>query len=291
MAWGQFLGTLGTAAGIRGADIVGSGLDAYSDWDRLRQDRAYREWITNEQVKRDQWEMENYVRDKAEQKAIRDELLLKSANLSEAVAQVNNYLGVPYAPSRADIIADYLNLKNNYSDDVLRLAELSDSQKTAKNMRDLGGAHSNTMSRDITRETVDEFAPKLWDADLQAKLDAMKLAESQMLLDDESRKRIQKHYTDPYQTGFDTMKELLPTSPSYRGGQHLTSLADLAAKSMEKGSTAFSDSLSEIEGRIINEFPDKFKKSGRLNDKTTFTKAMEGYGFNQNQIDEFWKQR
>jgi len=272
MAWGQFLGTLGTAAGIPGADIVGSGMDAYSDWDRLRQDKAYREWTMNEQVKRDQWQMENYVRDKAEQKAIRDELLLKSANLSEAVAQVNKYLGVPYAPSRADIITDYLNLKSNYSNDVLRLAELSDSQKTAKNMADLGGAHSNTMSRDITRETLDEFAPQLHDADLKAKLDAMKIAESQMQLDDEGRKRIQKHYTDPYQIGFDTMKELIPTSPSYTDSGYLSDLAKITDKSMQRGSTAFSDSLAEIEGRIIQKFPEKFKKSG---DETNMVKALE----------------
>ena len=58
----------------------------------------------NEQIKRDQFMMENYVRDKAEQKAIRDDLLLKSANLASAVAQVNQHLGVPYASSRADII-------------------------------------------------------------------------------------------------------------------------------------------------------------------------------------------
>jgi len=273
MAWGQFLGTLGTAAGIPGADIVGSGMDAYSDWDKLRQDKAYREWTMNEQVKRDQFMMENYVRDKAEQKAIRDELLLKSANLSEAVAQVNNYLGVPYAPSRADIITDYLNLKSNYSNDVLRLAELSDSQKTAKNMADLGGAHSNTMSRDITRETLDEFAPQLQDADLKAKLDAMKIAESQMQLDDEGRQRIQKHYTDPYQIGFDTMKDLLPEkSPTYTDSGYLTNMASSADNAMKRGSTAFSDSLSEIEGRIIQNFPERFKKSG---DETNMVKALK----------------
>ena len=104
MAWGSFLGKLGTVAGVPGADIIGSGIDAYSDYERLRADKAYRQFTMNEQVKRDQFMMENYVRDKAEQKAIRDDLILKSANLASAVAQVNQHLGVHYAPSRAEII-------------------------------------------------------------------------------------------------------------------------------------------------------------------------------------------
>ena len=76
MAWGSFLGKLGTVAGVPGADIIGSGIDAYSDYERLRADKAYRQFTMNEQVKRDQFMMENYVRDKAEQKAIRDDLIL-----------------------------------------------------------------------------------------------------------------------------------------------------------------------------------------------------------------------
>ena len=291
MAWGSFLGKLGTAAGVPYADIIGSGIDAYGDYERLREDKAYRQFTMNEQIKRDQFMMENYVRDKAEQKAIRDELLLKSANLASAVAQVNQHLGVPYAPSRADIIQDYLNLRSNYKGDVMRLAELSDSQKTAALMDRLGGADSRTMSRDITQETLDEFAPQLQDADLKAKLDAMKIAESQMQLDDESRKRIQTHYAEPYQIGFDTMKDLLPGTPTYSDPGFLSDMAKASQNAMAKGSTAFSDSLAEIEGRIVNRFPEKFKKSGQLNDKTAFVEAMKGYGFNQNTIDEMWKKR
>ena len=263
MAWGSFLGKLGTVAGVPGADIIGSGIDAYSDYERLRADKAYRQFTMNEQVKRDQFMMENYVRDKAEQKAIRDDLILKSANLASAVAQVNQHLGVPYAPSRADIIQDYLNLRSNYKGDVMRLAELSDSQKTAQ----------------------------LQDADLKAKLDAMKIAESQMQLDEESRKRIQTHYAEPYQIGFDTMKDLLPGTPTYSDPGFLSDMAKASQSAMQKGSTAFSDSLAEIEGRIVNRFPEKFKKSGQLNDKTSFTQAMKNYGYNQTQIDDMWKKR
>ena len=270
MAWGSFLGKLGTVAGVPGADIIGSGIDAYSDYERLRADKAYRQFTMNEQVKRDQFMMENYVRDKAEQKAIRDDLILKSANLASAVAQVNQHLGVPYAPSRA---------------------ELSDSQKTAQLMDRLGGADSRTMSRDITQETLDEFAPQLQDADLKAKLDAMKIAESQMQLDEESRKRIQTHYAEPYQIGFDTMKDLLPGTPTYSDPGFLSDMAKASQSAMQKGSTAFSDSLAEIEGRIVNRFPEKFKKSGQLNDKTSFTQAMKNYGYNQTQIDDMWKKR
>ena len=155
----------------------------------------------------------------------------------------------------------------------------------------LGGADSRTMSRDITQETLDEFAPQLQDADLKAKLDAMKIAESQMQLDDESRKRIQTHYAEPYQIGFDTMKELLPGTPTYSDPGYIAKMAKAAQSSMEKGSTAFSDSLAEIEGRIVNRFPEKFKKSGQINDKTAFVQAMKGYGFNQTQIDDMWKKR
>lgn len=291
MAWGSFLGKIGTVAGVPGADIIGSGIDAYSDYERLRQDKAYRQFTMNEQVKRDQFMMENYVRDKAEQKAIRDDLIMKSANLASAVAQVNQHLGVPYAPSRADIIQDYLNLRSNYKGDVMRLAELSDSQKTAQLMDRLGGADSRTMSRDITQETLDEFAPQLQDADLKAKLDAMKIAESQMQLDEESRKRIQTHYAEPYQIGFDTMKDLLPGTPTYSDPGFLSDMAKASQSAMQKGSTAFSDSLAEIEGRIVNRFPEKFKKSGQLNDKTSFTQAMKNYGYNQSTIDEMWKKR
>ena len=273
-SWGKTLGQIGEAAGVPYADVLGSGMDAFSDWNQSQEDKSINQHRWNIQNARDKWAMENYVADKQEQQNLKHKLLTQSENLKSATQQINEFFGEPYAPTRAEIMQDVADLSAQYKGEVLRLAELTDSTATAKKMNDLGGADSQTMYRDISQDTVRTYTPQLLEAINQAKEDALLLAQSNMKVDAASRNQYINAYANPYKDQFNREKTLLNNEigkmPSGYGGTE-------AYDSSKASEAAFSDSLTDFGSRMAkiirqqnaDENAEATKFTGNINSATS----------------------
>lgn len=264
--WGATLGGIAEAGGFKGASAIGSGFDALTDWRASQEDKAITQSRWNIQNAKDRWAMEAYVQDKQEKNALKHKLLTQSENLKSATAQINEFFGQPYAPTRAEVMQDVTDLSAQYKGEILRLAELTDSTATAKRMKDLGGADSQTSYNAISQDTVREYGPRLLEAINRAKEDAISIATSNMKLDADSREAYINAYANPYGEQFERESGLLPTGkdgamPSLGGGT-------VAYDSAVKSDKAFSDSVTDFGERVSsilrNQNADK-------EDATTFT--------------------
>ena len=272
-SWGKTLGQLGEAAGVPYADILGSGVDAFTDWNQLQEDTAIRQHRWNVNNARDKWAMENYVADKQERQNLKHKLLTQSENLKSATQQINDFFGQPYAPSRAEIMQDVANLSAQYKGEVLRLAELTDSTATAKRMYKLGGADSQTAYNDISKDTVRTYTPELLQAINKAKKDALIMAEANMDLDSKTRQQYIDAYANPYGDQFNMEKSLLDNVPGAVPGSNV-SMDTTAQNAMQTGATSFSDSLTDFGSRVAKII--RQQNEGNENaESTTFTTGLD----------------
>ena len=267
MSFGQFIGTIGKAAGMGdAAAIAGYGLDAFSDYNARQDDKAMREALFRQQQEEMAFNRTAYLAQQEEQKALRDRLLIQSANLAESIKQVNEYLGVPYTPSQMEIVNDMQMLSSAYRDDIFRLAELDKSKKDAALMSRLGGADSQTMQDAISRQTVEKYAPELRKADIEARVNALKFATERMNLDQASRNNLIKSYGLPYETQFNMEQKLYNnrmTAPSESGT--LNNMITAADNSLKASDDSYADSLNKLGTQIATTFGRKSDEEEKAN--------------------------
>tara|TARA_B100000941_G_scaffold290924_1_gene276148 strand:+ start:21460 stop:22362 length:903 start_codon:yes stop_codon:yes gene_type:complete len=250
MSFGSVFASIGTKMGMDPvtASILGGGYDAVSDYSAQAKDRAQLQDIFRQQGADLKFKQNLALRRDADQRALRDRLLTQSANLSEAIKQVNQYLGVPYTPSKEDIMRDMFDFSNAYRTDIFKLAELTASKAQAANLAKLGGADSTTLENKVQADVIAKYAPELQKADMQAKVNALKFASERMNLDQASRAAFMKQFTQPYEAQFGMEKSLYsPTQTAYTGsGTTLSSMFDTAMKSTSASNTSFSRTLDNL---------------------------------------------
>jgi len=211
MSWGETLGTAADAllgnkapwlrtAGT-GYDMLGA--NARQAELAVQQDRFRRKELQLAEI-----ETQAFLKDRANQVALRDRLLQQASDIQGTTEQVNDYLGIPYTPSMRDIAEETAQLSEIYRGDVMRLAELNASQGKAKQIARLGGADSATASEVLEMANVEKYAPMLNKAHQDAKMNAMALVTSRMNLDDLSRKRLQGYHEDGLGGQFEREKQL-----------------------------------------------------------------------------------
>lgn len=248
------------------AAIAGYGLDAFSDYNARQDDKAMREALFRQQQEEMAFNRTAYLQQQEEQKALRDRLLIQSANLAESIKQVNEYLGVPYTPSQMEIVNDMQMLSSAYRDDIFRLAELDKSKKDAALMSRLGGADSQTMQDAISRQTVEKYAPELRKADIEARVNALKFATERMNLDQASRNNLIKSYGLPYETQFNMEQKLYNnrmTAPSESGT--LNNMITAADNSLKASDDSYADSLNKLGTQIATTFGRKSDEEEKAN--------------------------
>lgn len=248
------------------AAIAGYGLDAFSDYNARQDDKAMREALFRQQQEEMAFNRTAYLAQQEEQKALRDRLLIQSANLAESIKQVNEYLGVPYTPSQMEIVNDMQMLSSAYRDDIFRLAELDKSKKDAALMARLGGADSQTMQDAISRQTVEKYAPELRKADIEARVNALKFATERMNLDQASRNNLIKSYGLPYETQFNMEQKLYNnrmTAPSESGT--LNNMITAADNSLKASDDSYADSLNKLGTQIATTFGRKSDEEEKAN--------------------------
>lgn len=209
MSWGEFAGTV--AAEMGGgpwARIAGSGYDLLTAGNKANELAAQQEGFRRKELELRQMETNSFLADRANQLALRDRLLQQSSDIQSTTEQVNQFLGVPYSPSQADIIADTARLSDTYQRDILKLAELNASRDTAKSIYRLGGADSVTVQGDQARANVEKYGDQLNKARLRARVDSIAYAASRMKLDDASRGRLIEHYLGGLPDQFEAEKGL-----------------------------------------------------------------------------------
>lgn len=250
MSFGSVFASIGTKIGMDPvtASIIGGGYDAISDYSAQSKDRAQLENIFRQQGADLKFKQNLALRRDADQRALRDRLLTQSANLSEAIKQVNSYLGVPYTPSKEDIMRDMFDFSNAYRNDIFKLAELTASKAQAANLAKLGGADSTTLENKVQADVIAKYAPELQKADMQAKVNALKFASERMNLDQASRAAFMKQFTQPYEAQFGMEKSLYsPTQTAYTGsGTQISSMFDTAMKSTSASNNSFSRTLDNL---------------------------------------------
>ena len=270
MSFGQFLGAVGNAAGMGpAASIAGYGLDAFSDYSARQDDRAMREALFQKQAEEMAFNRTAYLQQQEEQKALRDRLLVQSANLAESIKQVNEYLGVPYTPSQMEIVNDMQMLSSAYRDDIFRLAELDKSKKDAALISRLGGADSQTMQDAISRQTVEKYAPELRKADIEARVNALKFATERMNLDQASRNNLIKSYGLPYETQFNMEQKLYNnrmTAPSESGT--LNNMITAADASVARSDESYNQAMTQLTDTINATFARKSDEEEKINNST-----------------------
>tara|TARA_B100000614_G_scaffold257614_1_gene278189 strand:- start:121 stop:1023 length:903 start_codon:yes stop_codon:yes gene_type:complete len=258
MSFGSVFSAIGTKMGMDPltANILGSGFDASSDYLAQSQDRAQLEAIYRQQGQDLQFKQNLALQRDAEQRALRDRLLVQSSNLAESIKQVNEYLGVPYTPSKEDIMRDMFDLSNAYRTDIFKLAELTASKAKANNLARLGGADSDTLDAKVQADVIAKYAPELQKADIQAKVNALKFASERMNLDQASRAAFTKQFTDPYEAQFGMEKQLFSTAQTnYSGSQTgLSNMFDTAMKSTTASNQSFTNSLDNLAKGITGDF-------------------------------------
>lgn len=244
--WGKTIGQIAEAGGVKGAGVVGSSIDALSDWRQSQEDKAITTHRWNIQNARDKWSMEAYIQDKQEQNALKTKLLTQTQNLKDATQQINDFFGQPYAPTREEVMKNVADLSAEYKGEILRMAELTNSTATAKKIWDLGGADSQTMYSDISKDTVREYGPQLLNAINQAKEDAISIASANMDLDSKSRQQYINAYANPYGQQYDREINLVQ-----KAGQ-LPTMGDNedALLSAQASNSAFGDSFQDWSDRV-----------------------------------------
>jgi hypothetical protein len=197
MSWGETIG-MGADALLGNKapwlKTAGGGFDMLNA--RARQDAlaVQQDDFRRREVQIAELETQSYLQDRANQLQLRDSLLQQARDIQGTTEQVNEYLGLPYAPSMRDVAEETAALSETYRGDVMKLAELNASMGKAKQIARLGGADSNTASEVLEMANVEKYGPMLNKAHQDAKMNAMALVTSRMKLDDLSRGQLQKHY-------------------------------------------------------------------------------------------------
>ena len=266
MSFGDIFGAVGDLSGTPELAILGYGTDAIADYQRLQGDKKFREAVFDLQKKEIAVNQGNFLRMVEEQNALRDRLLVQSDSLAQVIKEVNNYLGVPYAPSQAEIANDMANLSSSYRDDIFRLAELNKSTKEAAMIDRLGGGDSTTMQNQIDREVVEKYAPELRKADLQAKLDAIDFATKKLGFGKQVRDDLVEYYGAPYSEQFKLEQQLYNNSKINAPTGSYDAIGTSVDNAMTKGEESVAESLKTFSEAVR----ERFGKKSEDEDDATF---------------------
>lgn len=266
MSFGDIFGAVGDLSGTPELAILGYGTDAIADYQRLQGDRKFREAVFDLQKKEIALNQGNFLRQIEEQNALRDRLLVQSDSLAQVIKEVNNYLGVPYAPSQAEIANDMANLSSSYRDDIFRLAELNKSTKEAAMIDRLGGADSTTMQNQIDREVVEKYAPELRKADLQARLDAIDFATKKLGFGKQVRDDLVEYYGAPYSEQFKLEQQLYNNSRINAPTGSYDAIGTSVDNAMTRGEKSVAESLKTFSEAVR----ERFGKKSEDEDDATF---------------------
>ena len=266
MSFGDIFGAVGDLSGTPELAILGYGTDAIADYQRLQGDKKFREAVFDLQKKEIALNQGNFLRQIEEQNALRDRLLVQSDSLAKVIKEVNSYLGVPYAPSQAEIANDMANLSASYRDDIFRLAELNKSTKEAAMIDRLGGGDSNTMQNQIDREVVEKYAPELRKADLQAKLDAIDFATKKLGFGKQVRDDLVEYYGAPYSEQFKLEQQLYNNSRISAPTGSYDAIGTSVDNALSKGQDSYAMSLKTFSEAVR----ERFGKKSEDEDDATF---------------------
>lgn len=266
MSFGDIFGAVGDLSGTPELAILGYGTDAIADYQRLQGDKKFREAVFDLQKKEIALNQGNFLRQVEEQNALRDRLLVQSDSLAQVIKEVNSYLGVPYAPSQAEIANDMANLSASYRDDIFRLAELNKSTKEAAMIDRLGGGDSTTMQNQIDREVVEKYAPELRKADLQAKLDAIDFATKKLGFGKQVRDDLVEYYGAPYSEQFKLEQQLYNNSRISAPTGSYDAIGTSVDNALSKGQDSYAMSLKTFSEAVR----ERFGKKSEDEDDATF---------------------
>lgn len=211
MAFGEFLGrAVGAASGNEQANqllqLAGMGYDAFQANQAADMASAERSSAIARQNQLINLQLQQDAQARAEQLALRDRLLQQSSNLSAALQQAYQYLGMPYQVDPQQITRDYMALREQNFGDLTRLVELTSSRAQAANIAK--GMGESTLARDDQMRQFEKYAPEFQKADQLAYDAAVARANATRGAVQGSRDAMMKELTNVYGTQFDLEKGL-----------------------------------------------------------------------------------
>lgn len=262
MSFGDVLGAV-TGNSFLG-DIGQAGFDMYNSV----QANNEREEVRQQQNAMTRMRLQQEAAERAEQVALRNRLLQQSTNLSEALGNVYNFLGMPYQADPRRITQDYLALRNQNYGDVDRLLTMIGSKGTASAItRGVEGGVMDFEKQQLARKYSDVYQK----AD-QSAYDAS-IARNKSLVDtlNTSRQNTVGEIKDLYGTQFEMEKGL------YKGssGRDATS----ALNQMSQDSYKVADSATDMMGKSFGSVVERLEKDAYDQTvKQTLARATQNQG-------------
>jgi DNA-binding TFAR19-related protein (PDSD5 family) len=221
MAIGEFLGQFagaatGSQAGRDFLTLAGRGYDAFSANQNARAAEAERRMSIAQQQQLIRAQLEQEAQDRAERVAMRDRLLQQSSNLSMALQQAYQHLGLPYQVDPEQITRDYMAIREQNHGDLSRLVELTASRVHANDIE--RGMDRSTLGRDNQAEVFRRFAPEFQKADQAAYDSAINRANAMRGAISGSRDAMLGELGKVYGTQFDMERQLMPGATPSSGG-------------------------------------------------------------------------
>jgi hypothetical protein len=205
--WGSELGKIAQHVGM--GDLAPSVGSLYDLWDASNQ----RDAAMADQTKyRDQsLQLENvrtaeWLKKGANQKLLKDELLAKAAEMAQVTGEINKSMGVPFAPTRADVIKRTAELSHDYQQKIWDIALFNKSKQDAANI--VSGFDSRTRSQGQNLAFADLYGKQLRDAQRDAGKDARAEATDDIELDKLSREQQTNYYKEGLPKYYDRLKGL-----------------------------------------------------------------------------------